>query len=94
MRANECNGDVTTIVDTERHAACARMMQMHVESKTHLSGYFLFSSRERMWALTALSAISLFMNIKDLIFPGSELQFEDVKFRTFAMLWKGPQPLS
>src|SRR5215472_3925868 len=62
---------------------------MHGESENRLSAYYLFSSREKTWALTALSAISLFMAVKNLISPGSGLQFADAKLRTFGLVMEG-----
>jgi hypothetical protein len=62
---------------------------MHRETKTRLSAYYLFSSPGKTWVLTAFSAISLALAVKNLISPSAGLQFDDAKFRTLALVMEG-----
>ncbi len=62
---------------------------MHEESEAPSSSFYLFSSREKKWALTALSAFSLLMAVKNLISPSPGWQFDDPKLHILGFVMEG-----
>jgi hypothetical protein len=62
---------------------------MQEESETRSSAFYLFSSREKTWALTGLSTFSLLMAAKNFISPRLGLQFDDPKLRIFGFVMEG-----
>ena len=57
---------------------------MHDKPIARQAAYYLFSSRERTWALTAFSVINLFGAVRNVVSPNGGLHFYDARFRTYA----------
>jgi len=62
---------------------------MHGESKTRQPLYYLFSTREKTWALTAFSAINLLVAVKNLVSPSPGLRVHDATIRTYIFVIEG-----
>lgn len=65
------------------------MKQMLGKTNTGRSVYYLFTSREKAWLLTAFAVISVLMAVRDLVSSSTVLQFSNARFRIFAFVMEG-----
>lgn len=59
---------------------------MHLSTKARQPVYYLFSSRQKAWVLTAFSIINLLVAIKSLVFPSSGLQVPNATLRIYVLV--------